>query len=129
MKKYLTATVLIVSGAASANAQSEFSPAYISQVTPSASSFQVSTPDLIQPVIQLISQMPSVPTAGVGNLSFVLQQGSGNHANISQSGSRNVGLIQQIGLDNVASITQRGIGNQAMVSQQGSNNVAIIRQR
>lgn len=129
MKKYLIATVFIISGVASANAQSAFSPAYISQITPSASAFQVSTPDLMQPVIQLISQMPSVATAGAGNLSFVLQQGSGNQANISQFGSRNVGLIQQIGLDNVASITQRGIGHQAMVSQQGSNNVAIIRQR
>lgn len=129
MKKQLIAIVFYVSGAVSAIAQPAMSPAYIAQISPSASFSQISTTELMKPVVQLISQMPSVPIAGPSNLSLVLQQGTGNQASISQFGSRNVGLIHQIGLDNVASITQRGIGHQAMLSQQGSNNVAIIRQR
>jgi minor curlin subunit len=129
MKKVLIPAFAVMALATTANAQPISSPAYIQQINPSSASVQLTTSQLMTPIINLVSQMPELTPRGPGNLGLVWQDGTNNNATIDQRGSQNVGLIRQIGMDNVASISQRGIGHQAMVFQQGRNNVAIIRQR
>lgn len=123
-----TLAVLTLFGSVAA-AESFSSPAYIQQVRSSTAAVRLSSSELMAPVLDLVSQLPSARPNGPGNLGLIWQEGANNSANIDQTGNRNVGLIRQIGLNNVASITQHGSGHQALALQQGRGNVAIIRQR
>lgn len=129
MKKVFIAMFGVTSLCATAQAQTFSSPAYIEQISQTRGSVQLTTSQMMTPIINLASQMPTIAPRGPGNLALVWQEGVNNSATIDQRGSQNVGLIRQIGMDNVASITQRGVGHQGMVLQQGRGNVAIIRQR
>lgn len=129
MQRALISTLFLTVFTVSAYAQTFTSPAYIQQVDASSAAIRTTTSELMQPIVDMVAQMPTLRPTGPGNLGLVWQQGIGNQGTVSQFGNRNVGLIQQIGLNNVATIAQRGIGHQAMISQQGRDNVAIIRQR
>jgi hypothetical protein len=129
MKKVLVSFAAVILAATAAQAQPLASPAYIQQVSQTRASVQLTTREMMTPLIELASQIPSVPAAGPGNLGLVWQDGTNNSATIEQRGSQNVGLIRQVGMDNVASISQQGVGHRGLIVQQGRNNVAIIRQR
>jgi minor curlin subunit len=129
MKRVILFAISSMVISTAANAQTFSSPAYIQQISKTSPSAQLTTSQMMTPIIDLVSQMPTITHLGPGNLALVWQDGVNNSATIEQRGSQNVGLIRQIGMDNVASISQRGVGHQGMVLQQGRNNVAIIRQR